>query len=88
LIILVDEPRCLFIVKDDDWDYARSAGVCIEENNFLSIVFVSSISERTVKSNVQLTLNNWFHIVLVQERQSGMISWINLFYTAVVFDTR
>jgi hypothetical protein len=62
------------MVTDDDWDYARSAGVAIDENNFLSIVFTSSISERMIKSNVQIKPNEWFYIALVQEKQLGIIS--------------
>jgi hypothetical protein len=61
------------MVSDDDDDYARSAGVAVDENKYLSIVFSSSISERLVKSNVQIKPNEWFHITLVQERQSGII---------------
>ncbi len=72
-MILDNEPYCIFMVRDDDWDYERSAGVCIDENNFLSIVFTSSISQRMVKSNVQIKPNEWFHIALVQERQLGII---------------
>ncbi|CAF0752005.1 unnamed protein product [Adineta steineri] len=62
-----DEPRCIFMVRDDDWDYTRSAGVAIDETNFLSIVFASTISERIIQSNVQMKPDQWYHIVLVQE---------------------
>jgi hypothetical protein len=55
------------MVSDDDYDYARSAGVAVDKNKYLSIVFSSSISERLVKSNVQIKRNEWFHVTLVQE---------------------
>ncbi|CAF1163759.1 unnamed protein product [Rotaria sp. Silwood1] len=76
------EPRAVFMVRDDDWDYARSAGVAIDENSFLSIVFASNIGKHIVKSNVQIKPNEWFHIVLVQERQADARTpqqnlWIN-----------
>ncbi len=70
-IILGHETRCVFMVRDDDWDYGRSAGVAVDENDFLSIVFASFISERIVKSNVQIKPNQWSHIALVQERELG-----------------
>jgi hypothetical protein len=62
------------MVSDDDWDYARSVGVGLDENDFLLIIFSSSISQRVVKSKVQIKPNEWFHIVLVQERQLGIVS--------------
>jgi hypothetical protein len=29
-IILGHETRCVFMVRDDDWDYGRSAGVAAQ----------------------------------------------------------
>jgi hypothetical protein len=65
------------VVSGDDYDYARSAGVDVDNNNYLSIVFVSSIRHRIVKSDIQIKPKEWFHIVLVQERQPGIILRLN-----------
>jgi hypothetical protein len=62
------------MVRDVDWDYQRSAGVAVDENGFLSIVFASSISQRILKSNVQIKPKQWYHIVLVQERELSKLS--------------
>jgi hypothetical protein len=59
------------MVSDDDWDYHRSTGVGINENNFLSILFQSCISHRITESDVKIKPDEWFHITLVQQRQLG-----------------
>jgi hypothetical protein len=68
------------MVTDDDYDYARSAGVGIDDDNYLSIVFASAIGHRIVKSDIQIKPKEWYHIVLVQERKSGMTKFFFIYY--------
>lgn len=70
------------MVSDDDWDYHRTAGVCIDENKYLSIVFQSTISNRIVPSTFKVKLKEWFHIVLVQEREEGILRTRCILYPA------
>ena len=58
----------LFMVSDDDWDYRRESGVCIDPEHHLSIIFQSTIGGRVVPSPFKVKPNEWHHIALVQKR--------------------